>query len=112
MIRYIARRLIQAVPTFLGITLLSYMLMLGAPGGPTAALTFNPKMTPAERQAVAARLGVNDPFPVQYLRWLLGDDWMRWDANEDGIADHSFLIPLDADADGQPEPPGTEKGIL
>jgi ABC-type dipeptide/oligopeptide/nickel transport system permease component len=112
MIRYIIRRLIQAIPTFFGITLLSYLLMLGAPGGPTAALTFNPRMSPAERMAVAARLGVNDPFPIQYLRWLAGDDWMRWDTDEDGIADHSFLIPLDADGDGVNDPPGVQRGIL
>ncbi len=112
MTRYILRRLLQAIPTFFGITVLSYMLMLGAPGGPVAALTFNPKITPQERDAYAARLGVNDPFPIQYLRWLMGDDWMRWDTNGDGVADHSFLLPLDADGDGIPEPPGTRQGIL
>jgi peptide/nickel transport system permease protein len=112
MVRYVARRLVQAVPTFLGITLLSYLLMLGAPGGPVAAMTFDPKMSPAEREAVAARLGVNDPFPIQYLRWLLGDDWMRWDTDDDGLADRSFLIPLDADGNGVAEEPGTRKGVL
>ncbi len=112
MSKFILRRLIQAIPTFFGITILSYALMLGAPGGPVAALTFNPRMTPQERDAFAARLGVNDPLPVQYLRWLIGDDWMRWDTNGDGIADHSFLLPLDADGDGVPEPPGQRLGIL
>lgn len=112
MVRYIIRRLIQAVPTFFGITVLSYMLMLAAPGGPVAALTFDPKITPQERERVAARLGVNDPVPVQYLRWLIGDDWMRWDADGDGVADHSFLLPLDANGDGEAEPPGNRLGIL
>jgi peptide/nickel transport system permease protein len=112
MVRYVIRRLIQAIPTFFGITILSYALMLGAPGGPVAALTFNPRMSPSERETVAARLGVNDAPPLQYLRWLLGDDWMRWDSDGDGIADRSFLLPLDADGDGEPEPPGTQKGIL
>lgn len=112
MTRYLLRRLLQAIPTFFGITLLSYLLMVGAPGGPVAALTFNPKITPQEREAYAARLGVNDPFPIQYLRWLLGDDWMRWDTNGDGVADHSFLLPLDADGDGKAEDPGTRLGIL
>jgi len=86
--------------------------MLAAPGGPVAALTFDPRTSPQERQAVAARLGVNDPIPVQYLRWLLGDDWMRVDTDNDGLADRAFLIPLDADHDGEPEPPGRRKGIL
>lgn len=112
MIKYTLRRLIQAIPTFFGITILSYILMSAAPGGPVAALTFDPKMTPQQRERVAAQLGVNDPLPIQYLRWLVGDDWMRWDTNNDGLADHAFLLPLDANGDGEPEPPGTRLGIL
>jgi peptide/nickel transport system permease protein len=114
MIKYTLRRLLQAIPTLIGITILTYMLMLAAPGGPVAALTFGPTVTPQQRAALAARMGVNDPLPVQYLRWLLGDDWMRWDSDGDGIADRAieFLVPLDADGDGQPEPPGERLGIL
>ncbi|NWG16583.1 MAG: ABC transporter permease [Chloroflexi bacterium] len=112
MVKYTIRRLIQAIPTFFGITILSFLLMSAAPGGPVAALTFDPRITPQERERVAARLGVNDPLPIQYLRWLIGDDWMRWDADGDGTADHAFLIPLDADGDGEPEPPGTRLGML
>ncbi|MBE2269513.1 MAG: ABC transporter permease subunit [Anaerolinea sp.] len=112
MIKYTIRRLIQAIPTFFGITIFSYLLMAAAPGGPVAALTFSPRTTPQQRQIIAARLGVNDPLPVQYLRWLLGDDWMRWDSDGDGVADQSFLLPLDADGDGEPEPPGDGRGIL
>jgi peptide/nickel transport system permease protein len=112
MTKFILRRFVQAIPTFFGITILSYLLMVGAPGGPVAALTFNPHMTPQDREAYAARLGVNDPLPIQYLRWLLGDDWMRWDTNGDGKADHSFILPLDADGNGVAEEPGQRKGIL
>ncbi|MBK9751704.1 MAG: ABC transporter permease [Chloroflexi bacterium] len=112
MIKYTLRRLIQAIPTFFGITIFSYLLMSAAPGGPVAALTFSPRMTVAQRELVAKRLGVNDPLPVQYLRWLLGDDWMRWDSDGDGVADRSFLLALDVDNDGEPEPPGQNRGIL
>jgi peptide/nickel transport system permease protein len=112
MIKYTLRRLIQAIPTFFGITILSYLLMTAAPGGPVAALTFAPNVTPAQRERVAAQLGVNDPLPVQYLRWLLGDDWMRRDTDGDGIADQALLLPLDADGDGEAEPAGQRYGIL
>lgn len=112
MLKYTLRRLLQAIPTFFGITIFSYLLMTAAPGGPVSALTQDPRVTPEQRQILAARLGVNDPWPVQYLRWLLGDTWMRWDSDGDGAADASFLIPLDADGDGQPEPPGDRLGIL
>lgn len=112
MLKYTIRRLIQAIPTLFGVTLFTYMLMLAAPGGPVSALAFGPNVTPQQRQELAARLGVNDPPMVQYLRWLLGDDWMRWDSTGDGIADRAFIIPLDADGDGIPEPPGERLGIL
>ncbi len=111
MIKYIIRRFIQAIPTFFGITVLSYLLMSAAPGGPVAALTFDPSINPAQRERVAAQLGVNDPLPVQYLRWLLGDDWMRRDTDGDGAADTSFLLPLYG-PDGEPLPVGLRQGVL
>jgi peptide/nickel transport system permease protein len=109
MFRYTLRRLIQAIPTFFGITILSYLLMASA-GNPVDSLAFGPKVTPAQKQRLAAILGVNDPLPLQYLRWLAGDDWLRWDADGDGNADHSFILPLEAN--GKPLPPGTRRGIL
>lgn len=112
MSRYIVRRLVQAVPIFFGITLLSWILMSAA-GNPLQILTvFKEDAKPEERARVAALLGLNDPWPVQYIRWLVGDDWLRWDTNEDGIADQSFLVPLDSDGDGQPDAPGKRRGIL
>ena len=113
MVKYVIRRLIQSIPIFFGITVLAYLLMTAAPGGPLGALTFgNPRITPRERERLALRLGVNDPWYIQYIRWLAGDDWLRWDSDGDGVADHSFLIPLDVNGDGEPEPPGDRKGIL
>lgn len=112
MIKYTIRRLVQAIPIFFGITILSYALMALAPGGPTSFLAGNPRISPQQRQALADRMGVNDPWPVQYLRWLLGDDWMRVDTDGDGLANHAILIPLDADGDGRPEAAGQRKGIL
>jgi peptide/nickel transport system permease protein len=111
MAKYILRRLLQAIPTFFGITVLAYAIMLAAPGDPVGLLTFNPRMSPEDRQKVSARLGVNDPVVIQYLRWLMGDDWLRWDADGDGIADHNFLIPLDPEGNGEPAP-GRRRGIL
>lgn len=112
MIRYVARRLIQAIPTFFGITILAYVLMASAPGGPLGVLYFsNPKMNEATKRELADRLGVNDTILVQYLRWLIGDDWMRWDSNGDGVADHAILISL-TDQEGNRLPPGEKLGVL
>lgn len=76
MIRFIIRRLVQAIPTFFGITILSYTIMLLAPGDPVSIMTFAPGTSQEERDALARQLGVNDHPLVQYLRWLIGDDWM------------------------------------
>lgn len=111
MLRYVVRRLIQSIPIFFGITILSYAIM-AASGNPVRALAFSMRATPDEQKLLEARLGVNDPLPVQYLRWLLGDDWMRFDSDGDGVADTAYLIALDANGDGEPEPPGNKRGIL
>lgn len=73
MLKFIVRRLIQAVPTLIGITILSFLIMSAAPGGPAAALTFDPTMSAKQRAAMTERLGFNDPLPVQYIRWVVGD---------------------------------------
>jgi peptide/nickel transport system permease protein len=111
MARYIVRRLLQSIPIFFGITVLSFVLM-AVSGNPVAQLTFRPGITPQEVARVEAELGVNDPIFVQYLRWLLGDDWMRWDSDGDGEADQAILLPLDVDGDGEPENPGRRRGVL
>jgi peptide/nickel transport system permease protein len=110
--RYILRRGIQSIPIFFGITLISYLLVWAAPGDPVSRLFFGPNIRPDAKERLAAQLGLNDPVFVQYLRWLLGDDWLRWDVDGDGLADAAFILQVDADGDGEPEPPGTNYGIL
>lgn len=87
MYRYIVRRLVQAIPTLFGITLLSFLLMTAAPGGPTAAMAFSPNTSPAMRARLEATLGVNDPWIEQYLYWLIGDTWRQRDTDGDGEYD-------------------------
>jgi len=70
-----------------GITLFSFMLMSAAPGGPTSALWADPKMTKEKLAVIEAQLGVNDPWPLQYIHWLIGDDWHMRDTNGDGTPD-------------------------
>ena len=85
--QYIIRRLLQGIPTFFGITMVVYAIILLAPGDPIMILAFDPTMRQDERDRLAAQLGVNDPFYIQYLRWLIGDDWMMVDTNYDGEVD-------------------------
>src|SRR5688572_28843326 len=86
--QYILRRLVQAVPTFLGITVFAFLLMLFAPGDPISLITFNPRSsdtTTAER--MRRQLGLDKPPLTQYLYWLLGNDWTVYDSDGDGLDD-------------------------
>lgn len=85
MTRHIIRRLLQAIPTLLGVTVLSYLLLALAPGDPVRQMTFgDPNMTPQQREALGARYGLDDPWFVQYLVWMTGNDWMWWKYDEEG----------------------------
>ncbi|RXT14013.1 ABC transporter permease [Ammoniphilus sp. CFH 90114] len=66
---YIIKRLLQAVPLLLGITLISFFLMYLAPGGPTDLL-MDPKIKPEDRERMMAALGLDQPAWTQYMRWL------------------------------------------
>lgn len=117
MVKYTIRRLLQAIPTLFGITLLSYLLMTAAPGdGPTAALTFDPRIPPAQRERLKIQFGVNDSWVVQYLRWLTGDDWMRRDTDGDGLADTCIFVACEGaigpGGEIQALPPGDNYGII
>jgi peptide/nickel transport system permease protein len=88
MTKYITRRLLQAIPTLFGICLLSFMLMSAAPGGPTNALfSGDPSITARQRQQLEAQFGIHDPWPLQFLYWMIGDDWVMRDLTGDGELD-------------------------
>ncbi len=70
---YFIRRLAGLVPTFIGITLISFFVMHLAPGEPMSIqVDFNPKMTPEMRARLRAQYGLDKPLYVQYLKWLKG----------------------------------------
>jgi peptide/nickel transport system permease protein len=67
---YIARRLIQATFTLFIITILCFILTRYGTADPLAQYATNPRMSEADKEALRERLGLNDPVPVQYARWL------------------------------------------
>ena len=66
---YIIRRLIYAVITFFGITVLVFTMANLAPGSPLDGLMADPGMTEAELERRAAQLGLDKPVIVQYFSW-------------------------------------------
>ena len=81
------RRLAQAIPTLFGISLLSFMLMLATPGDPITTITFRPSNDPGAAQILRRQLGLDQPPLVQYVYWLIGNDWTTIDVDGDGAGD-------------------------
>lgn len=70
MIRFLARRLLQAVPLLLLVSAAVFFLINIVPGGPTAAYENNPRLTSEDITRIEQELGLNQPIYVRYLRWL------------------------------------------
>jgi peptide/nickel transport system permease protein len=68
--KYVIRRLVQAIPVLFGITIVVYMILLAAPGGPTARFANNPRVTLADKEAFKKAWGLDQPWPIQYCRWM------------------------------------------
>ena len=69
MLKYLIKRLAQAVPLMLLITILCFVLMDLAPYDAIDA-RITDDMTPERVEQLREEAGLNDPLPVQYLRWL------------------------------------------
>lgn len=70
MIKYVIRRLVQAIPVVIGITIVTYGIMLMAPGGPEQRFAQNPRMTNVQRAKFIKAWGLDQPIPIQYCRWM------------------------------------------
>jgi peptide/nickel transport system permease protein len=70
MLMLVLRRILVTIPALLGVSVVIFALISILPGDPLAALLGPQGSTPEARRALAATLGLNDPLPVQYLRWL------------------------------------------
>jgi peptide/nickel transport system permease protein len=95
MVNFILRRLAQAIPQLFLISIILFMLMQ-AFGDPIASLGVRTPPRPADRERLRRQLGLDQPVYVQYLVWLIGNDWMK----------------IDMDGDGVPETPGKRRGVL
>lgn len=78
MLTAVARRLAQALPLLLVISVLVFALLHAAPGGPLAIYLENPNVRPEDIERLKRSLGLDRSLPVQYLAWLRGfvvGDW-------------------------------------
>ena len=70
MIRYIVKRLLYAIPVFLGITFAIYALINLAPGGPLSVLAASGELSLSDLEALKVSMGLDKPLVVRYFIWL------------------------------------------
>ncbi len=68
---YIVRRVLQAIPLLLVISIALFGLLHLIPGGPEQ-VAFNPRMSAQARHDMIVALGLDQPLPIQYVKWLWG----------------------------------------
>ena len=86
MTRYIIRRILQAIPLLFIISLILFLLMRST-GDPLAMMGGRRATRPEDRERLARQLGLDKPLYVQYLYWLIGNDWTKIDMDGDGVAE-------------------------
>ena len=87
---HLLRRLLLAIPSLLGISLVLFTVLALAPGDPFSELASNPNVPPEVQAALRAKFGLDDPIWSRYFHWLLAmlrGDW-----------GFSFVSRVDVDA--------------
>ena len=87
---YFLRRLLIAVPSLLGISLVLFTVLALAPGDPFSELATNPNVPPEVAAALREKFGMNDPVVTRYFHWfaaMVRGDW-----------GFSFVSRVDVDA--------------
>ena len=70
MIPYIIRRIIHLIPTFIGATLLAFLISQLVPGDFFKQLELQPNVRPETISRMRERYGIDEPWPVQYVKWM------------------------------------------
>ena len=78
MTRYVIRRLLQAIPLLLLISIVLFAL-LPSSGDPLATMGGRKVSRPEDRARLARILGIDKLIYIQYMYWLIGNDWTKVD---------------------------------
>lgn len=60
------------IPVLLGVTILSFVIMKLAPGDFLSQMKLNPQISPETIEIMRRQFGLDQPWPIQYLKWLWG----------------------------------------
>jgi peptide/nickel transport system permease protein len=69
---YALRRLLNAIPILIGITIISFAIIHLAPGNPLSAFLDDPKISAADKQNMLQAAGLDRPLYTQYWIWVSG----------------------------------------
>ena len=76
--KYLIRRLLIAIPSLIGISIILFTVLALAPGDPFEELATNPNVPAEVRQNLRQQFGLDDPVMVRYVRWfgsMMKGDW-------------------------------------
>lgn len=78
MLQYIIKRLLQAIPLLIGVSIIGFAMMHLAPGGPLAVYTLNPTITAQDIERIKHVFGLDQPIHIQYVKWAYGIFTGNW----------------------------------
>lgn len=71
LLNYIIRRLLLMVLVLFGVSIMVFTIMMIIPPGQRVAIYVkSEKVTPAQMEALIDKYGMDDPAPLQYVRWI------------------------------------------
>jgi peptide/nickel transport system permease protein len=76
--KYLIRRLLIAIPSLIGISIILFTVLALAPGDPFEELATNPNVPAEVRENLRKQFGLDDPVMVRYVRWfgsMTKGDW-------------------------------------
>ncbi len=86
MIPYIIRRILHLIPTFIGATLLAFIIAQLVPSNYFEMMKFQPNVRPETIARMEKLYGIDKPLPIQYLKWMNnlvhGDLGMSFSSNQ------------------------------
>lgn len=89
--KYILKRLLSMIPAVFVVSVVIFLIIHLTPGDP-AAVMLGDQADPEAIAALREALGLNDPLPVQYLRWLSGV--LHGDLGQSLYSDESMVSML------------------
>ena len=86
---YLLRRLLIALPSLLGISVVLFTVLALAPGDPFAEMALNPNIPPEVQENMRKQFGLDDPIWLRYFHWLFAMLHGNWG--------FSFISRVDVD---------------